>query len=373
MSSENSPPIKIVKAREAYDALQNDTSVLEPLVASSPTVLRDVTEKKHTIRVLITGATGLLGRALMKEFDEYNTVGVGFTRVSEAMLKEETTAKKGRRRYVRCDLTDEKSVDGLLNGFAPHIIVHAAAERRPDVCSKRPDQASAVNVQATQSLCRWASKADDCFLLLISTDYVFDGDHPPYKPSSKPNPVNFYGRSKLDSEKALWKSGHSGGVLRVPVLYGRTKNLDESAVTTLASGVLKAFSSGHEMRVDNWAIRFPTFVDDVAVVCRQLSERRLRHCALSGTWHWSGADQTTKYKMSLMMAQYLIDAKYVDKPTQSLSELIVPINQPPQDGVKRPQNAQLDINVVYLMGMGCQTSFSQGIQIVLDHYFQSKK
>ena len=89
----------------------------------------------------------------------------------------------------------------MLN-FQPHVIVHCAAERRPDVVENHPDTASQLNVDASGNLAKEAA-AIGAFLIYISSDYVFDGTNPPYREEDIPNPLNLYGKTKLEGEKAV--------------------------------------------------------------------------------------------------------------------------------------------------------------------------
>ncbi|XP_010175436.1 methionine adenosyltransferase 2 subunit beta-like, partial [Antrostomus carolinensis] len=141
-------------------------------------------------RVLITGATGLLGRAVFKEFSEnnWNAVGCGY--------------RRARPRFEQINLLDSVAVHDIIHDFQPHVIVHCAAERRPDVVESQPDAASQLNVAASGNLAKEAAGVG-AFLIYISTDYVFDGTSPPYKESDVPNPLNLYGKTKLDGEKAV--------------------------------------------------------------------------------------------------------------------------------------------------------------------------
>ena len=74
-------------------------------------------------------------------------------------------------------------------------------------------------------------------LIYISTDYVFDGENPPYNVNDKPNPLNFYGKSKLGGEEAVRQADPQAVVLRVPVLYGETEYNAESAINILLDAV----------------------------------------------------------------------------------------------------------------------------------------
>ncbi len=181
-----------------------------------------VVEKK---RVLVTGATGLLGRAVVKEFassGKWEVQGVGNTRAKGEIL--------------RVDLLDEDATSKIVESFKPDVILHAAAERRIDQCEKDP-LARKLNVDVTRHLARLAKK-HGAWLLFISTDYLFDGRAPPYSESSPLNPLNEYGRQKRDAGMAAREEDWGCGVLRVPLLYGDVEKLDESGASGLLAHLL---------------------------------------------------------------------------------------------------------------------------------------
>ena len=121
------------------------------------------------MRVLVTGATGLRGRAIMKAFADAELTGVALSRA--------------RAGLVRLDLRQTAEIEALVERLQPEIIVHSAAERRPDVCEKDPEGTRALNVEATAALARSAA-ACGAWILYTSTDYVFDGTNPPYAGTS---------------------------------------------------------------------------------------------------------------------------------------------------------------------------------------------
>ena len=171
-------------------------------------------------RVLITGASGLLGRAIVKEFTQsengWEVLGLAYSRAKGALRK--------------VDLKSKDEVDSVVEEFKPSIVIHSAAERRPDVVEKKEEETKMLNVDATRTIAEASAKAN-AFFLYISTDYVFDGTNPPYKPTDKPNPLNKYGQSKLDGENVTLEFLPRSGVLRVPILYGPVEHIHESAVT----------------------------------------------------------------------------------------------------------------------------------------------
>uniref|UniRef100_A0A8C8WJK7 Methionine adenosyltransferase 2 subunit beta n=1 Tax=Panthera leo TaxID=9689 RepID=A0A8C8WJK7_PANLE len=237
-------------------------------------------------RVLITGATGLLGRAVYKEFKQNNwhAFGCGF--------------RRARPKFEQVNLLDSEAVHHIIHDFQPHVIVHCAAERRPDVVENQPDAASQLNVDASGNLAKEAALIG-AFLIYISSDYVFDGTNPPYREEDVPSPLNLYGKTKLEGEKAVLENNLGAAVLRIPVLYGEVEKLDESAVTVMFD---KVQFSNKSANMDHWQQRFPTHVKDVATVCRQLAEKRMLDPSIKGTFHWSGNEQMTKYEMACAIA-----------------------------------------------------------------------
>uniref|UniRef100_A0A1A8M8M2 Methionine adenosyltransferase 2 subunit beta n=1 Tax=Nothobranchius pienaari TaxID=704102 RepID=A0A1A8M8M2_9TELE len=93
-------------------------------------------------RVVVTGATGLLGRAICQEFESGGWIVIG------------TGYRRARPRFLRCDLTDEIAVKRLLHEHKPEVVIHCAAERRPDVMEGHNEAAVNLNVHATSTLAK---------------------------------------------------------------------------------------------------------------------------------------------------------------------------------------------------------------------------
>jgi len=300
-------------------------------------------------RVLITGGTGLLGRSLVEKFSEgkkWEVLATGFSRLpSEGP-------------YKKLDLTKEDDIRALVREFNPHVIVHSAAEKRPDVCKVDPKNTQQLNVRSTEVLAELAAELPDTFLIFISTDYVFDGANPPYKPNSPKNPLNLYGQSKNEAEEAVWRILQSAGVLRIPVLYGPIESLEESSVTTLIKDLQVNSPEKQPRLVDHYSVRYPTYTRDIAQCVVLLAERRLKHCSLSGTWHFAADVPMTKYEMLIQMAE-LLNASH---------DHIQPQTTPDPNAATRPQNVQLDTTAIKMMGFLKITPFKEGMKQVLDEY-----
>uniref|UniRef100_A0AAY4AZS8 Methionine adenosyltransferase 2 subunit beta n=1 Tax=Denticeps clupeoides TaxID=299321 RepID=A0AAY4AZS8_9TELE len=292
-------------------------------------------------RVLVTGATGLLGRAVYKEFQNnaWDGLGCGYSRA--------------RPRFLRCNLLDEEALRGVIQDFQPHVIVHCAAERRPDVVERHTEAALNLNVHVSATL---AKEAAGIFLIYISTDYVFDGRNPPYGENDAPNPLNLYGKTKLEGEREVLRHNPEAAILRVPILFGEVERVEESAVSVLWDLVQEGSDS---CTIDHCQQRFPTYTSDVARVCR------LMDSSLRGIFHFSGKEQMTKYEMACAMA---------DAFNLPSSHLIPLTEQPAGAGAQRPHNAQLECSRLVLLGLSVEpTPFKAAIRDSLWPFLQDRR
>mmetsp|Transcript_17498 Transcript_17498/g.48817 ORF Transcript_17498/g.48817 Transcript_17498/m.48817 type:complete len:162 (-) Transcript_17498:712-1197(-) len=160
------------------------------------------------MKVVVTGATGQTGRALMRVLKHKHEVcGISFSRAREGL--------------VQVDLRDRDAVTQLLRKEMPDVVVHCAAERRPDVSENDTEGTRSLNVQVSEHIAKLCCESD-CMMVHFSTDYVFDGTSPPYQPTSETNPLQFYGVSKREAEVSVLQAYPSrAAVLRVPVLYAK--------------------------------------------------------------------------------------------------------------------------------------------------------
>jgi dTDP-4-dehydrorhamnose reductase len=295
--------------------------------------------------VAVIGGSGLVGRAVMETLAEqadWRVIGTAHRRAGGALMP--------------LDIRDAAAIDAFMARTSPDAVVIAAAERRPDVCESDPALARALNVDAVRAIAS-AGRRHDAWVLSISTDYVFDGTRPPYGVDDPPCPLNAYGRSKLDGERALAQATDFGCVLRLPLLFGHITDLTESAVTSLVPAVLASARAGAPAaRMDAWATRYPTFTGDVAYVIRDLLQRAASGTAVCGRAHWSGDEPMTKFDIAVRIARILrLDARL--EPVASSV-----------DSTPRPRDCHLDASRLEALGIGCRTPFDDALGCVLERY-----
>ncbi|KAF3038595.1 hypothetical protein E8E11_004632 [Didymella keratinophila] len=303
-----------------------------------------------TRTVLVTGASGLLGRQVQQQFARagWKAIGTGLHRLNPPDI-------------VKLNILNRADIDALLDDVKPDVVVHCAANRFPDSCSANPAAARNINEQASRALAE-ATVARGKFLIYISTDYVFSGrqGEAPYKASSAPDPPNVYGRTKLEGERAVLEVCASANarnrvvVLRVPVLYGACDEPKESAVNVLMSSLWAAQKLEPEdpkIDIDDWALRFPTNTADVGRVCRDVSDfyRSTENTGkdLPQILQFSSEDRMTKWQIVQMFAE--ITGLPLDnlKPSKPQDE--------PSNGVVRPYDCHLDTSELQELGIDVST------------------
>ncbi len=107
-----------------------------------------------------------------------------------------------------------------LSNLKPDVLIHCAAIAGMGACEQNPQQAYNINAKATEQLARWCRQRD-VRLIYLSTDIVFGGDHPPYDEDDNPTPINAYGTTKREGEKAVQDQLQNHAIARIALSLGR--------------------------------------------------------------------------------------------------------------------------------------------------------
>lgn len=215
------------------------------------------------MRVLVFGGSGQVGTALQKS----------------APAGAQLVAPSSRD----VNMADANAIVASIHDFAPDVIINCAAYTRVDDAETHQTEAMNANAQAPRVMAN-AARAIDARLLHVSTDYVFDGRGPaPYSPESAPSPLNVYGESKLQGERALLESNPSAAVIRTAWVHsGGGINFVATAVRVL--------SGGNVMRVVDDQISTPTRAASLADALWSLAGKRdaggLLHYTDAGVASW---------------------------------------------------------------------------------------
>lgn len=233
------------------------------------------------MRVLVTGSAGQLGRDLVDVFS--GSVPVGGSEAWLDAVGVEPAAEVLALGHAELDVADADAVRSAVQGFAPDVVVHAAAWTAVDACESDPDRAMNVNGSGTMHVAEAASRVG-ATVVYVSTDYVFDGTGGrPYVETDEPNPLSRYGKSKLAGERALDLSRGSS--------VARTSWVSGYHGANMTRTVLKLAPGDGTLRFVDDQHGSPTFTADLAPALAVLAKRRLGgvfHLTNSGTTSWHG-------------------------------------------------------------------------------------
>lgn len=214
------------------------------------------------MRILITGAGGMLGHALVPVLQAHHEV-VCLTRED-------------------CDLCDEHAVRRIFQCQKPDMVVHLAAFTNVDACELEPEKAQAWNEVATLRVAE-AAKAIGATVLYTSTDYVFDGRlDRPYLEKDQPNPLNVYGQTKWMGEKHVRKVVDRCFIVRTSWLFGPNGRNFVSTIVRLAA-------EKSDLRIVNDQRGSPTYTRHLAHKLAELMSTReygIYHITGGGSCTW---------------------------------------------------------------------------------------
>lgn len=267
-------------------------------------------------RILVTGSNGLLGQKLTSLFDGDESVEL----IASARTPLRLPLVRGK--FTELDIADEAEVKAVIEGLRPDVVINTAAMTQVDQCESNPADARLANTTSVEYLIRSSEKAGSQFIQL-STDFVFDGTQGPLDETAIPNPVNLYGRTKLDAEQAIMNSKLRWTIIRTVLVYGVTPDHSRSNIVLW---VKKSLEDGKPISVVNDQWRTPTLAEDLASGC-VLAAMKGRQ----GVFHISGDEMMTPYQLAIQTANHFKLNKELLSETTS-AELNQPARRPAKTG-----------------------------------------
>lgn len=239
--------------------------------------------------VLITGSNGLLGQKIL-------------SRLRRLDIKVIATSKRGNRNkedgsyiYESLDITNKNEINRVLNLYRPNVVFNTAAMTNVDLCEDERSLCDNLNIDAVGYLAD-SCLAIDAHLIQISTDFIFDGENGPYIEDDIPNPLSYYGESKLKSEKLLYNHKCKWSVLRTIVLFGVADNLSKSNIVLWAKNQLENLN---KINIIDDEYRAPTLAEDLAEACILTAQKKAY-----GIFHVSGKDLMSIYDLVVAVANF---------------------------------------------------------------------
>lgn len=236
------------------------------------------------MRILVTGADGMLGSALCPLLRKRrHTVCATDVGVSDEGME-----------YL--DVRDYEKVKEIIESFKPEMIIHLAAETDVDKCELEPDRAYLINTIGTQHITLMCQQYD-ITMVYISTLGVFDGNKPePYTEFDEPNPINIYGKAKLEGEKIVQCLLRKYYIVRAGWMMGGGHKRDKKFVAK----IIKQLDKTKELKAVNDKFGSPTYTIDFSECLADLIET-----GYYGLYHCTNKGNVSRYEVAKKIIEFL--------------------------------------------------------------------
>jgi len=235
------------------------------------------------LKFLVTGSAGLVGQQVVKDLSKSNQV---FSCYNES--------KPEYGDSVKMDLKNYEMISSVLTEIKPDVVIHLGAMTGVDLCEKEKTSASEINTKATEIIAKECSKLNS-FLVYVSTDYVFDGNFGMYKEDDVANPLGFYGKSKLEGEKAVQNFSTNWCIARTSTPFGL-----HPTKKSFPMWVIENLQKQKQIDVLIDQFTSPTYIPNLSRMLIEISERRI-----TGIIHAAGASKISRYQMASMVSDKL--------------------------------------------------------------------
>lgn len=291
------------------------------------------------MRILVTGASGLLGRYVAEKMSEsHEVLAVCNTNIIE------TSGFK----TVRTDLTDWRSLKDLFGEFSPDAIVHAAALSRPEICDILTEkEVMSINAEVPSNIAGLASDLG-ALMLFTSTDLVYDGNAGGMlDESGRIDPKSRYAESKVIAEEKIASKGCKYLILRTSLLYG----IGYGETANNFQATLEKFRKGQKANLFNDQFRTPLALHDAADIISKLTELDVPSAILN----FGGRERVSRVRLG----EILCDAGGFDR------GLINSISMNDADTVHKVADVSMKTEKLQSLGL-VQRSVEQSVREILE-------
>ena len=265
------------------------------------------------LKFLVTGSAGLVGQQVVKDLSKSNQV---FSCYNES--------KPEYGDSVKMDLKNYEMISSVLTEIKPDVVIHLGAMTGVDICEKEKTSASEINTKATEIIAKECSKLDS-FLVYVSTDYVFDGNFGMYKEDDVANPLGFYGKSKLEGEKAVQNFSTNWCIARTSTPFGL-----HPTKKSFPMWVIENLQKQKQIDVLIDQFTSPTYIPNLSRMLIEISERRI-----TGIIHAAGASKISRYQMASMVSDKLnLDGTLLKQISMNKMKWVT----------QRPKDSSLDVS-----------------------------
>lgn len=240
-------------------------------------------------KIVITGCNGLLGQTLLSLFlqnnSDYSIIGIS---------KGENRTERYDFVYENIDITNKTELQACILKHKPTSIINTAAMTNVDECEDNKEACYQLNISSFEYLVE-ICKQHHIHLVHISTDFIFDGEKGNYKETDTPNPLSYYGLSKLKSEELIIESAISHTILRTILVYGKVNNMSRNNIVLW---IIEMLGNNKEITIVNDQYRMPTYVVDLAMACKISIDKKAQ-----GVFNISSSELLSVYEIAIQIAE----------------------------------------------------------------------
>ena len=289
----------------------------------------------RTKNYLVLGANGLIGRNMRKQLEgKYKWYG--------------TYNKREEPELIKVDITSNADLKRIFEIANPDYVINSAnLAGGVNFCENNPELAKKFHFDANVKIGELCNRYN-ARMVLISSDYVFDGDNPPYKEDDPKNPLNVYGKMKLRAEQWMEKHLTQYTIVRTTNVFGWDPL---SKTPNFIMDLYRKLNEGETVNVPSYLWGNPTYVDDLAKAIIELTER-----GINDVFHVVGNSYINRYDW----AQKLSDAIGIDR------RYVVEVKRQIQNSVPRPLKSNLNTDKFRKV---CKTQLhtvDEGLQMFVD-------
>ena len=265
-------------------------------------------------KILITGSNGQLARSLNFAF-------------SKSLFKIiNVSLNSGPGTNIASDLSNSKNVSKIIDNFKPDFIINCAAFTNVDLCEEKKEKAYKANVLIVKNLLKYMPKESK--LIQVSTDYIFDGLKSPYNEEATPNPLNYYGKTKLEAENLIRSSRKKYIILRTGNIFSEFSDLPSNRL----NWILNNLKNNKPILAATDMISKPTHTASIAKLLVEMLSFNQNLIV-----NYCGQDSLSIYDFSLLVSKVFQFDKNLITPCK-ISDL--PLK------ARRPQNVSLKTNLI---------------------------
>lgn len=248
------------------------------------------------MRILITGGTGLLGKALIESRNNNDVVVA--THVGNYTMVDCEGVK-----YLKLDILDFEGYARMFRDFRPEIVIHTASIGSPDYAEQHKDLTWSINVNGTDNIIDLCNRFGTKFIY-ISSNGIYDGGNAPYGEDDIANPINYYGHTKLEGENHSKKAKNRYAIVRPILMYGWNNDLERANIVSMA---LAKFKNCEKVYAYNDVFCNPLLSNECARAIWKIIEKKM-----TGSFNIAGSERVSIFDLVRRSAEIFgFDGKLV--------------------------------------------------------------